>query len=246
MIEKNTIIKTEYGEMEAFVKHPDEGGPFPLVIFLMDAPGMRSELHFMARRLTVSGYYVVLPNLYYRTDPDFVLDFAGLNETSIDKMFEHMNSLTNAMVCSDIANILDYAEHDCKANSKVCGTIGYCMSGPFAFAAIAKFPSVIKAAASLHGVRLYTDKDDSPHLDAERIKGEMYFGCAEFDEHAPQEMIDKLDTYLSKIDVNYRIEIYPKTDHGFVFPDRLAKYNHNAAETHWARILSLFERNIKL
>ena len=88
MIEKSVKIKTEYGEMETFVKHPDEGGPFPLIIFLMDAPGMRPELHFMACRLAVSGYYVVLPNLYYRTDPDFVLDFEGLNQTSIDKMFE--------------------------------------------------------------------------------------------------------------------------------------------------------------
>jgi carboxymethylenebutenolidase len=38
MIEKNAIINTEHGAMETYVKHPDEGGPFPLVIFLMDAP----------------------------------------------------------------------------------------------------------------------------------------------------------------------------------------------------------------
>tara|TARA_B100001093_G_C26077728_1_gene697285 strand:- start:183 stop:545 length:363 start_codon:yes stop_codon:yes gene_type:complete len=119
------------------------------------------------------------------------------------------------------------------------------MSGPFAFAAIAKFPSTIKAAASMHGVRLFTDKDDSPHLAAERITGEMYFGCAEIDEHAPQKMIDELDGHLSKTAVNYRIEIYPKTEHGFVFPDRLAKYDRIASETHWTRLLSLFERNIR-
>ena len=85
---------------------------------------------------------------------------------------------------------------------KFCGTVGYCMSGPFAFAAIAKFSSIIKAAASLHGVRLFTDKDDSPHLDAKKIKGEMYFGCAEIDEHAPQEMIDNLEAYLSETNIN--------------------------------------------
>ena len=245
MIEKSVKIKTEYGEMETFAKHPDEGGPFPLVLFLMDAPGMRPELHDMASRLASNGYYVALPNLYYRTDPNFVLDFDDTTQASRDKMYEHMNSLTNAMVCSDIASILEYAEHDNDANSEVCGTVGYCMSGPFAFAAIAKFPSTIKAAASLHGVRLFTDKEDSPHLAAERITGEMYFGCAEIDEHAPQEMIDKLDAHLSKTNINYRIEIYPNTDHGFVFPDRMAKYNRDAAETHWTRILSLFARNIK-
>ena len=245
MIEKNAIINTEHGAMETYVKHPDEGGPFPLVIFLMDAPGMRPELHDMASRLASNGYYVALPNLYYRTNPNFVLDFEDLTQTSRDKMYEHMNSLTNAMVCSDIASILNHSEHDDHANSEICGTVGYCMSGPFAFAAIAKFPSTIKAAASMHGVRIFTDKDDSPHLAAERITGEMYFGCAEIDEHAPQKMIDELDGHLSKTAVNYRIEIYPKTEHGFVFPDRLAKYDRIASEIHWTRLLSLFERNIR-
>ena len=60
-----------------------------------------------------------------------------------------------------------------------------------------------------------------PHLDAEKIKGEMYFGCAEIDEHAPQEMIENLDAYLSKTDVNYRIEIYPNTDHGYSVDDKV-------------------------
>ena len=74
MIEKSAIIKTENGEMETHIKHPDEGGPFPVIFFLMDAPGMRTELHDMASRLATSGYYVAMPNLYYRTDPNFVLE----------------------------------------------------------------------------------------------------------------------------------------------------------------------------
>jgi carboxymethylenebutenolidase len=32
----------------------------------MDAPGWREELRDMARRLASVGYFVVLPNLYYR------------------------------------------------------------------------------------------------------------------------------------------------------------------------------------
>ena len=245
MIEKSVLINSSDREMETFIKYPDEKGPFPVIIFLMDAPGMRAELHDMASRLATSGYYVALPNLYYRTDPNFVLDFEDKTQTSRDKMFKHMNSLKNAMVCSDIKSILDLVSHDENAKSELCGTIGYCMSGPFAFAALAQFPSIMKAAACLHGIRLFTDKEDSPHLDAEKIKGEMYFGCAEIDEHAPQEMIDNLEAYLSKTNINYRIEIYPNTDHGFVFPDRMAKYSRKAAETHWCRILSIFERNLK-
>ena len=62
MIEKSTLINSWDGEMETFIKYPDEEGPFPVIIFLMDAPGMRAELHDMASRLATSGYYVALPN----------------------------------------------------------------------------------------------------------------------------------------------------------------------------------------
>ena len=33
----------------------------------MDAPAIREELRDMARRLATSGYYVMLPNIYYRS-----------------------------------------------------------------------------------------------------------------------------------------------------------------------------------
>jgi carboxymethylenebutenolidase len=92
------------------------------------------------------------------------------------------------------------------------------MSGPFAFAAAAKIPGRIKAVASIRGIRLHTDDSDSPHLDADKIGGEMYFACAEEDHHITHESIDSLDAYLKTININYRIEFYPKTEHGFYYP----------------------------
>ena len=73
MIEKHLDIPTADGAMNSFVVYPDEGGPHPVVLFYMDAPGKREELHDMARRLASVGYYVVLPNLYYRNTPDWWL-----------------------------------------------------------------------------------------------------------------------------------------------------------------------------
>src|SRR5271154_3923683 len=63
-------IKTKDGAMETFLVCPERGGPYPPVLFLMDAPGIREELYDMARRLGTSGYYVLLPNLYYRSGKD--------------------------------------------------------------------------------------------------------------------------------------------------------------------------------
>jgi carboxymethylenebutenolidase len=239
MIEQDVDIETKDGAMNTFVTRPDGDGPYPVVMFLMDAPGKREELHDMARRIATVGYYVILPNLYYRTAREFVM-----GPDNREEMFSHMNALTNAMVCEDIQCMFDFAADDPAARDGATGCVGYCMSGPFAFAAAAAFPQRIKASASLHGVRLYSDASDSPHLDAHKITGEMYFGCAETDDWAPAELIEGLDKYLAGTDINYTVEWYPGTHHGFVFPLREGMYHKAAAERHWERLFALFGRNL--
>jgi carboxymethylenebutenolidase len=237
MIDREVDIETGDGVMNTFITHPEENGPHPVVLFLMDAPGKREELHDMARRLGTSGYYVMLPNLYYRRLREF-----DMESSTREIMFEHMNSLSNSMVCKDVETLIDYADGETAARDGKLGCVGYCMSGPFAFAAAAAFPERVAAAASFHGVRLVVDGDASPHHDADKIRGEMYFGCAETDEHAPQSMIDALGAHLSNTGVDYRIEIYPGTEHGFVFPLRAGRYHKAAAERHWEQLLAMYRR----
>ena len=237
MQELHIDIPTTDGQMNTFVTYPEEGGPFPVILFLMDAPGKREELHDMARRLGSAGYFVILPNLYYRKSRDFVL-------TDRDIMVEHMDSLTNQMVIEDCQSMFAWAASQPAASDGPAGTVGYCMSGPFAFAATGILHERIKAGASLHGIRLFTDAEDSPHLAATNIDGEFYIGCAETDHWAPKDMIDELAKYLSAKDANVRIEWYPGTEHGFVFPDREGKYHKASAERHWERLLAMFARQL--
>lgn len=239
MRELEPDIITADGPMNTFITHPEAGGPHPVILFLMDAPGKREELHDMARRLGTAGYYVMLPNLYYRRVREYRIENSNREE-----MFSHMDSLTNAMVCEDIAALLQFAATDDAARKGKVGCVGYCMSGPFAFAAAAAFPDRIAASASLHGVRLLTEAPDSPHLKADKITGEMYFGCAETDVYAPKTMVDQLQAYLGTLNIRARVEWYPGTEHGFVFPQRQGKYDKPAAERHWERLFDLYRRNL--
>ena len=66
MIEKHIDIATADGRMDSFVVHPDEGGPFPAVLILMDIWGLREELYDVARKVAVVGYHVTVPNFFYR------------------------------------------------------------------------------------------------------------------------------------------------------------------------------------
>src|SRR5258708_39121123 len=84
MKEQILDIPTKEGAIETFVCHPERGGPYPPVLFLMDAPGIREELYDMARRLATVGYYVLLPNLYYRAGKDTRHGADVLDKTSAD------------------------------------------------------------------------------------------------------------------------------------------------------------------
>ena len=244
MIESEVELETPDGSMRTFVARPEEGGPHPLVLFYMDAPGKREELHDMARRIAATGYAVMLPNLYYREVPEYELDFRG-GRAAMDRMFELMRTLRNDMIVADTQALLDHADGDDAIDAAAVGCVGYCMSGPFALAVAAAYPERIRAAASIHGVSLATEAPDSPHLGLPRVKAELYVGAAETDEYAPPEMIEALERAFEETKVNGRIELYPGTHHGFVFPSRDGAFHKAAAERHWERLHALFERNLK-
>ena len=77
MIEQQVEISTKDGRMSTFICHPERSGPHPVIIFFMDAPGIREELRDMARRLATVGYYVLLPNLYYRSNVEELGPYIG-------------------------------------------------------------------------------------------------------------------------------------------------------------------------
>ena len=242
MIEHHLDIPTADGAMNSFIVHPEEGGPFPVVLFYMDAPGMREELHDMARRLASVGYYVVLPNLYYRRTRDFWLK--ERTESAMAVMFEHMASLDRTTTELDTAALLEFVDAHPAADASRIGAVGYCMSGPFVMWAAAAFPTRLRCIASIHGANMATEQPDSPHRMAPKIGCESYFACAETDKWAPPADIARLQAGLQAAGTPHRIEWYPGVEHGFVFPLRTGIYNRAAAERHWERLFSLFARTL--
>lgn len=244
MIEQIVEIPTKDGRTTTFIVHPERGGPHPLVLFFMDAPAIREELRDMARRIASAGYYVMLPNLYYRRGVLELADLPPLPEAEARaRMFDLMGSINIPLVMDDTDALLDFAGRDPAASPGKAGAIGYCMSGQYAINAAARHPERFACAASLYGVQLVTDKPDSPHLAAQKSGAELYFACAEHDTYAPLEMVEALDASLKGAGVNAEVEVYPGVHHGFAFPQR-AVFDKPAAERHWERLFALFRRNL--
>ncbi|MCK9542446.1 MAG: dienelactone hydrolase family protein [Novosphingobium sp.] len=246
MRERICAMETADGPMTTFIVHPERSGPHPLVVFLMDAAGIREELRDMARRLATSGYYVMLPNLFHRS---------GVEELANDALLEEhkrlLDEVSNRTALADCAAVLEHAESDPEANCGRIGVVGYCMSGQYAVQLAAARPDRVRAAASYHGVSLVTDAPDSPHKMMRKARAEFYFAHAELDAYAPLAMAYALRDAIAADGIAGEVEIYPGLDHGFVFPSRkagmgsvLAPYDRNGDLRHWERLIALFRRTI--
>jgi len=178
MIERDVIVTTKHGGMPTFLAAPEGGDQHPGIIFYMDAPGIREELRNMARRIAKHGYVCLLPDMYYRLGT-VRFDIPRRDDGMSGVIRASMNHLTNARVIDDTAGLLAYFDAlDIVTPGKV-GCVGHCMSGQYITTVAAKFPHRMAAAASLYGVGIVTDKEDSPHLLVGEVKGELYYAFAE-------------------------------------------------------------------
>ena len=245
MIEQTLDITTKAGAMETFICHPERGGPFPAVFLLMDAPGIREELRDMARRLGTVGYCVLLPNLYYRAGRDTIYGPDVLEKGSAEqaRMRAVRTKMTIPPVMDDIAAMLAYVDAHPAAKRGSVGAHGYCMSGPYALAAAARYPDRVAAAASFYGTWLINDAEESPHLNLAKVKGELYISCAEHDELAPLPMVEELRGLFARAGTTGEIELHSGVHHGFAFPQRWC-YDKPAAERHWERLIALYRRRL--
>jgi len=108
----------------------------------------------------------------------------------------------------------------------------------------ARHPERVGAAASIYGVKLVTDQDDSPHRMLARATAEFYFACAEHDSGSPIEMVEALDQAAKAYAPTTEVEVFKGVSHGFAFPERPV-YDKAAAERCWERIFALFRRRLQ-
>ncbi len=239
MIEREVTISTTDGEMTTFVFHPEHDGPHPVVLYLMDAPSIRPALKDMASRLATAGYYVLLPYLFYRGGP-----FRGFGKSDEDMHArgELMGTITPTNIVDDAETLLAWADADPAARDGRVGAVGFCMSGGLAISLARALPDRVAAAASIHGAWLIRDTPDSPHLDLDSVRAEVYFAWVDPDPTAPAEHIPVMREALDAAGVPHTIDVITGAVHGFAPAGE--RYDRYASELHWERVHSLLRRNL--
>ncbi|MFF0203967.1 dienelactone hydrolase family protein [Streptomyces sp. NPDC005017] len=242
-------VPTGDGVADAYLVRPAEGGPYPGVLMYMDAFGPRPSLRAMADRLASAGYTVLLPNVFHRHGrapvvplPEFI-DHAA-RRALFERLGPILRSLTPDLSMPDAAAYLRALAECPEAADGPVGVTGYCMGARLALLTAGHHPDRVAAAAGFHGGRLATDAPDSPHLVADRVTAELYFGHADADPSLPPGQIERLERALTDAGVRHRCEVYAGAPHGFTQAD-LAAYDPDADARHRAALLDLLDRTLE-
>ncbi len=240
MIERQVEVRTPDGTMTTFIFHPEHDGAHPVVLYLQDGFGIRPALKDMASRLATAGYYVMLPNLFYRAGPYREIERGAEGQVN----FDLIATVTRSGTISDARALLHLAGDDPAASPGQAGVVGFCMTGGLALTVARELGEEIGAAASVHGARLVTDDVDSPHNGLERVAAEVYLGWADADVYAPPETVPVMTKALDDARVRYTLDFITDAVHGYA-PPGSERYDRKASELHWERVHSLLRRNLR-
>ncbi len=251
VVETPVEIKTPDGTCDAMFIHPKTGS-HPGVLIWPDAFGLRPSMRDIGKRIAADGYSVLVPNPFYRKAKAPVIEdtsnFSFQNPADMAKLQPLMASINAPGACEkDAVAFITFLDSQKEVNkSKKIGTQGYCMGGPLVVKTCATVPDRVGAGGSFHGGGLVTDKPDSPHLLAPKIKARMYFGIASNDDMRQPDAKDKLRESFAAANVPAEIEVYPGALHGWCVPDMPVQngmpiYNKADAERAWGKLVALYK-----
>ncbi|MER5853938.1 dienelactone hydrolase family protein [Streptomyces sp. NPDC002012] len=234
-------IPTADGQADAFAAFPDRGERHPGVLMYADGFGIRPVLRELAHELAGHGYYVLVPNLFYRHGPAPVIALPEqIGEEVRPAVFAQLMPLieahTTERVLSDADAYLRFLTTQPEVGTGPVAVTGYCIGGLLAMRTAAAHPGQVAAVAAFHGP---VDADGPDSL--AKLTAQVYLGHAEGD--MTPEALGELNQALDAAGVGYTSEIYPGTIHGFTMSDTDA-FNPDALQRHWDRLLPLLNRTL--
>ena len=244
LIETDVNVRTPDGVCDAVFIHPAKG-VHPGVLIWPDSLGLRPVMRDLGKRIAAEGYSVLVPNHLYRAakapvfDPSF-----DYNKPADREKYRQLTApfLAPGAAERDAVAYVSFLDAQSEVNrKKKIGTHGYCLGGAYVIKTAAEMPSRIGAGVSLHGGFLVTDKPDSPHLLAPKIRAPLYFAIASDDDKREPDAKNKLREAFAAAKVRAEIEVYPNALHGFCVPDSKAADNKADADRAWTKLVALYK-----
>lgn len=202
-------------------------GVGPGLVLLQYIFGVNKVMRDLADHYASFGYFVVVPDLFWRQEADVRLadDPATATPEEVSKAMALNDAFNDDKALSDLSATYDFVKSHPGCNGKV-GVLGFCLGGRLSYRMAAHVP--VDCAVAYYGVHL------ERHLDeAARIATPILMHMAGSDFLVPEPLRQQIVQALSP-NPNVRIETYEGVNHAFALKGG-ANYNAAAADLANAR-----------
>ncbi len=222
-------------KLEGLVARPAGDGPFPTVIVMHSANGLRHQVRGTIETLASLGYLAIATDMYGPEAQSGVPEAAhAAYMYFIDEGM--VNVRTRSLAWFDAVR----AHPD--VDPARIAAIGYCFGGHCVLE-LARAGADLQAVVSYHGT-LKTHARALPGVP----KGEVVAYCGAHDPFATMQEIDELRAELIAAGARYQITVFGEAAHSFTDPDagkmgmEGIRYDKMAHTMSWAGTLTLLEQ----
>jgi len=202
-----TIPSTDGGRFSAYKSVP-VGGSGPGLILLQEIFGINPYMKQMADHFAEEGYVVVVPDLFWRLEPDVVL---GYTEEDFSKAMALYGKLDVDKCIQDVGSTMEDLRQQPEQIGKVA-VLGYCLGGKLAYLTAAR--TDVDCAVGYYPVGVSSDLAEAIQITCPMV---MHF--AEEDGFVPAATREEIFSALADKD-NFELYAYPGVDHAFATEGR--------------------------
>jgi carboxymethylenebutenolidase len=221
-------VPIQGGDIAAYRAHPDQGGPFPVVLVGHDEFGLSEQMKDVVRRIAKLGYYAICPYLFSRQGE------VGKADDMVEVMRSVISKVVDAQVLSDLDATVEFARKSGKGDVGRLGMTGFSWGGRATWIYAAHNPKM-KAGVAWYGF-LNAPRDPQGHSAvslAAGIKQPVLGLYAGKDDYIMAYDVDSMKLGLAKS--KSEIVSFPGVQHGF-FADNKPTYDAKTAADGWSRM----------
>jgi len=228
-------VPAEGAMLSAYLAHPEQGGPWPLILVAQEIFGVHEHIKDVCRRLAKLGYLAIAPELFFRQgDVSRLKDSNEIISTVVSKV-------PDAQVMADLDAVVAWAERSGMMQPDKIGITGFCWGGRITWL-YAAHSAKVKAGVAWYG-RLEGVSNPLQPAHPLSLAGQLQapvlglYGGA--DTGIPVESVEKMRAALTARGNGSEIVLYPDAPHAF-FADYRPSYRKEAAEDGWRRLQAWF------
>ena len=213
------------GTMRGYLVQPTGEGPFPAVLVMHENRGLNPHIEDVARRAAVAGFLALAP--------DGLAPVGGYPGNDDDGR-ALQRSLVPAELDRDMINSARFLKAHTLSNGRL-GATGFCWGGGMTNRLAVELGNDLDAGVPFYGAA-------PPSEDVGRIEAAMLIIYAGSDPRI-NAMWPDYQAALERNNVDYEVEIYDGTLHGF-HNNSTPRFNETAAGLAWNRTVGFFREHL--